>query len=113
MRRGPRPAAAPTAPGHQMAAGPRRAALLLQPLTGAKLSCRPVINHICGSCFERQIHTDAVLREFFTAELVACLELRHLCTCSKTLLLREGKNTLPLQEKHMQHQTKTFSYSYG
>lgn len=72
-----------------------------KPLTGAKLLLsRLVINHICGSCFERQIHTDAVLQGFFTAELVARLELRHLCTCSNTLLLQEEKPTLPLQGKH-------------
>lgn len=73
----------------------------LEALTGAKpLLGRLVINHICGSCFERQIHTDAVLHGFFTAELVACLELRHLCTCSSALLLQEEKPTLPLEGKH-------------
>lgn len=72
-----------------------------KPLTGAKpLLGKLVINHICGSCFERQLHTDAVLHGFFTAESVARSELRHSCTCSNTLLLQEEKPTLPMQGKH-------------
>ncbi|EOB04823.1 hypothetical protein Anapl_11691 [Anas platyrhynchos] len=70
--------------GALMAAGHRRTALRTGRLQARaeRLFCSLVINHICGSCFERQIRTDAVLRECFAAELVACFELRHLWTCS-------------------------------
>lgn len=95
----PAPPWPPPGAGRQMAAGHRRTAL--RQLTGAKRpGGRRVINHICGSCFERQIHTDEALPGVFTAELVACLELRHLCTCSSTLLLQKEKPTHPLQGRH-------------
>lgn len=99
----PRP---PLGAGRQMAAGHRRTALRTGRLQARaeRLFCGLVINHICGSCFERQIRTDAVLRECFAAELVACFELRHLWTCSKTLLETETNSAFPCKEST--HNTK-------
>lgn len=95
---GPCPTAAPV--GHSTPDGsrtpPHRRAENSSGSKAAPLTL--LINHICRSCFERQIRTDAVLRELFTAELVAYFELRHLRTCSWTLLGHEEKPVFHCKE---------------